>query len=350
MNAEKLWQPTDEQIAHARITQFTNELRAKYEQRFPDYKSVWRWSLANKETFWREVWRFCECVGDLGERVAIDGHKMPGVQWFPDGQLNFAENLLRRASTQSDRIALSFASETESRAMTWCELSGRVGAMQRALTNAGVRAGDVVASVLPNTPEAVIAMLGATSIGATWSSTSPDFGAAGVLDRFAQISPKVLFACDGYTYNGQWHSTVDRVSEIVAGLPGLEHVVRLSEVGNSVGAVYRDQAAVKTSAHSSGNSFTATGESRQAAPTELPWTEFLGGDLHEPTFERFPFNHPLFIVYSSGTTGKPKAIIHGAGGTLLQLVKEHALHGDLRVGDRLFYFTTTGWIMWQWLV
>ncbi|MGL5002015.1 MAG: AMP-binding protein, partial [Casimicrobium sp.] len=207
MNAEKLWQPTDEQIAHARITQFTNELRAKYEQRFPDYKSVWRWSLANKETFWREVWRFCECVGDLGERVAIDGHKMPGVQWFPDGQLNFAENLLRRASTQSDRIALSFASETESRAMTWCELSGRVGAMQRALTNAGVRAGDVVASVLPNTPEAVIAMLGATSIGATWSSTSPDFGAAGVLDRFAQISPKVLFACDGYTYNGQWHST-----------------------------------------------------------------------------------------------------------------------------------------------
>ncbi len=331
MNAEILWQPSAERVEHARITQFTQQLRQRYAQSFPDYTSLWRWSLANKDFFWRDVWKFVGGVGELGERTALDGHKMPGVRWFPDGQLNFAENVLRCASRPAfaDKDAIVFESEIERRTVTWRSLWLHVGAMQRALLAAGVRKGDVVASVLPNTPEAVVAMLGATSIGATWSSTSPDFGAAGVLDRFAQISPKILFATNGYTYNGQFHSTVERVGDIVAGLPTLTHVVNVPANGpdaRSGGIVH--------------------GPGVKA----LSWNDFIGSERFEPSFERFEFNYPLYVVYSSGTTGKPKAIIHGAGGTLLQLEKEHALHGDLRQGDRLFYFSTTGWIMWNWLV
>jgi acetoacetyl-CoA synthetase len=331
MSAEKLWQPSEEHIANARITQFTHELRAKYEQTFPDYWSLWRWSLANKEVFWREVWRFTECIGDLGERVAIDGHKMPGVQWFPDGRLNFAENMLRGFPGCDDEDALVSANESgESRRLSWRELRAQVAACACALHEAGVREGDVVASLLPNVPEAAIAMLAATSLGATWSSASPDFGAQGVLDRFVQIKPKVLFAVDGYFYNGKWNDTTERVSEIVSNLPSVEKVV-------FVGAARRDQHGASINLGS-----------RQAAST---WDAFLANPSpRDLTFTRVPFNHPLFIVYSSGTTGLPKAIIHGTGGTLLQLVKEHALHGDLKPRDRLFYFSTTGWIMWNWLI
>jgi acetoacetyl-CoA synthetase len=340
MNAEILWRPGAERIANARITQFANELRAKYEQRFPDYRSLWRWSLANKEVFWREVWRFCGGIGDLGERVAIDGHKMPGVQWFPDGRLNFAENLLRGYEGDANDDALVFANEIgEQRRLTWRELRAQVSACASALANAGVREGDVVASLLPNIPEAAIAMLATTSLGATWSSASPDFGARGVLDRFEQIKPKALFAVDGYFYNAKWTDTSERVQEIVAALPSLRTVVRVNN-GDAVGAARRDQTIA--------NEY---GRSGQAPPTTRSWNDFVANaPPRELTFTRVAFNHPLFVVYSSGTTGLPKAIIHGTGGTLLQLLKEHALHGDLKPRDRLFYFSTTGWIMWNWLI
>jgi acetoacetyl-CoA synthetase len=340
MNAEILWSPSAERVANARISQFTQLLREKYAQSFPNYHALWRWSLANKEVFWRELWQYTECVGELGERVAIDGHKMPGVQWFPDGRLNFAENLLRGFPGCDDEDALVFANESGgSQRTSWRELRAQVAACASALQLAGVREGDVVASLLPNIPEAAVAMLASTSLGATWSSASPDFGAQGVLDRFVQIAPKVLFAVDGYFYNGKWNDTTERVAEIVSKLPSLQWCVNV-ENRDAVGA-----------APPRSNSPITSVDRGIAAPTSRKWNDFLANaPARALTFNRVAFNHPLFIVYSSGTTGLPKAIIHGTGGTLLQLVKEHALHGDLKPRDRVFYFSTTGWIMWNWLI
>jgi acetoacetyl-CoA synthetase len=336
MKSDVLWQPSAERIANARITQFTDQLREKYEQRFPDYWSLWRWSIANKGAFWREVWRFCDGIGELGERVAIDGHKMPGAQWFPDGRLNFAENLMRGFDGDNNVDALVSRNEAgQERRVTWRELRTQVAACASALKRDGVGEGDVVASLLPNVPEAAIAMLATSAIGATWSSASPDFGAQGVLDRFTQIKPKVLFVVDGYFYSGKWNDTTERVDEIVAGLPSVERVVRV------VGEALPQSTDANATTYRGG-----------AAPTASDWDAFLENADANATleFNRLPFNHPLCIVYSSGTTGLPKAIIHGAGGTLLQLLKEHALHGDLKPRDRLFYFSTTGWIMWNWLI
>jgi acetoacetyl-CoA synthetase len=326
-DAEILWTPSAERVAGARLTQFTNRLREKYHQAFPDYWSLWRWSIANKEFFWRELWDECAVVGEQGARALVDGHLMPGAQWFPDAKLNFAENFLQH---RGDSDALVFWSEAGDRGrLSWDELRVQVARVQRSLLERGVAPGDVVASTLPNGPKAAIAMLATASIGAIWSSTSPDFGAQGVLDRFAQISPKVLFAVTSYFYNGKWIDTQPRLEEIVGQLPSLTTLVLVDQ---------------NRTAHNHAAVGVKGDLERQA------WKAFSENDATEPTFPKFPFNHPLFVVFSSGTTGLPKCIIHGAGGTLLQLVKEHALHGDHRAGDRVFYFSTTGWVMWNWLL
>ncbi|MDW8311993.1 MAG: acetoacetate--CoA ligase [Burkholderiales bacterium] len=316
MTAQPLWIPSHERCARARMTDFTERLRQRYGQRFPDYWSLWRWSLANKEVFWREVWDYCGIVGDPGQRVLEDGHLMPGARWFPEARLNYAENLLAHAAARADQPAIVFANERgEREVLTWRTLTARVSRRAQELRALGVGPGDVVASLLPNMPEAVVAMLATTSLGAAWTSTSPDFGIDGVLDRFGQLTPKVLFAVDGYPYNGTNHDVRAKVEAVAARLPSLVRVIEVP---------YRERHQVPR----------APEETANAA------LEFWRG----------PFAQPLYVVYSSGTTGLPKAMIHGAGGALLQIAKEHALHCDLHAGDRLFFFTTTGWMMWNWLV
>jgi len=292
--------------------------------RVPDYASLHRWSVESPEAFWRAVWRFCGVIGDTGsDRVVEHLDRMPGAVWFPDGRLNFAENLLRR---RDESPAVIFQGEDRiHRRLSHGELYDQVFRLRESLHTWGVVPGDRVAAFVPNLPESVVAMLAATSLGAIWSSCSPDFGVRGVVDRFGQIGPKVLFAADGYYYNGTSHDCLERLAEICAAIPSIERVVVIPycrsdvDVGRLPGAVRFEEA---------------------LAP--LP-----GGEI---PFEPFPFNHPLYILYSSGTTGPPKCIVHGAGGTLLQHVKEHQLQVDLKPDDRFFYFTTCGWMMWNWLV
>jgi acetoacetyl-CoA synthetase len=319
-----LWQPSPARIANANLTAFAKAVREHWGVPGSDYDDLHQWSVAQPEPFWRSVWSFCGVIGDPGDGPAlVDGNRMPGARWFPEARLNFAENLLRRRDRSP---AIVFWSEDRLKSsVSYAELYSEVSRLAQALAAAGVRPGDRVAAYMPNVPGTVIAMLATASLGAVWSSCSPDFGVQGVLDRFGQIEPKILFAADGYFYNGKTIDLVDRLKEIVKGMPSVEKVVIVP--------------------------YTQPRPKISGIPRAVNVHDLMAPYRpQEMTFERFPFNHPLFVMYSSGTTGVPKCIVHGAGGTLLQHLKEHHLHVDLKAGERLFYFTTCGWMMWNWLV
>jgi acetoacetyl-CoA synthetase len=305
------------------MTAFMRAVDAAYSTQISNYAALWRWSVENREIFWRTVWNFCGVIGDQGGAIVADGQRMPGARWFPEGRLNFAENCLRMRG--ADDALVFWGEDRVRRRLSRDELYAQVSRTVQALRAAGVKEGDRVAGFLPNLPETVIAALAAAAIGAIWSSCSPDFGVEGVVDRFGQIEPKVVFVADGYFYNGKTFDTLDKVGELRARIKGVEHLVVVpyvnapSDLSAPAGAVTLDQ-------------FLAP---------------FAPGEIE---FVRLSFGHPLYILYSSGTTGVPKCIVHGAGGVLLQHLKEHQLHTDVRAGDRIFYFTTCGWMMWNWLV
>ncbi len=317
-----LWVPSAGRIAAANLTTFMRAARSEWHAPVSDYAGLYRWSIEQPAAFWQALWAFAEIRGERGDAVLEDGDKMPGARWFPQARLNFAENLLRR---RDESAAIVFWGEDRvRRSLSWDGLYKEVARLAQALRAAGVGSGDRVAAYMPNMPETVVGMLATASIGAIWSSCSPDFGVQGVLDRFGQIEPKVLFSADGYYYNAKAHDSLDKLREIVARLPTLRRVVVVPYVTEHPALSSIDRA--------------------------LTLSAFLAGHAAgEIAFARLPFDHPLYIMYSSGTTGVPKCIVHGAGGTLIQHLKEHLLHTDLKPGDRLFYFTTCGWMMWNWL-
>ncbi|EKM24347.1 acetoacetate-CoA ligase [Vibrio harveyi] len=329
--SNKVWQPTEDRIEQANITQFIEHInRQGFE--LTNYSDLHQWSLEHNEHFWKEVWQFCDLIGTQGDTVKAQGESRwqspmqnRDAVWFPQAQVNYAENLLSLAEQQADELAIWFENERgDKQIYTWKQLCDEVSSVQQWLVECGIKQGDVVAGYLPHMPQTVIAMLATTSLGATWTSTSPDFGVESVIERFGQVKPKVLFTCDGYTFNGKTFDMSEKNHHIADHLDGLKQVCQIGYLKPHV-----FECDVCT--HDWQNIIN------QYSPAPLHYT-------------RVEFNSPLFVLYSSGTTGKPKCIVHSVGGTILNHLKEHQLHSDIQPKDRVFYYTTCGWMMWNWHV
>ena len=329
MNSKQpLWRPEKAAIASANVTGFARHCEKQRDVSLTNYDDLHRWSVEEPAAFWGAVWEFCGILGSRNSDAVVENvEKMPGARWFPEARLSYAENLLRTRG-QGEAIVFRAEDKVEAR-LTHVQLFESVARIAAALRREGVGPGDRVVGYLPNMPEAVIAMLATASIGAVWSSCSPDFGVQGVVDRFGQIEPKVMFVVDGYFYNGKTHSVMEKNAKVVASIPSIQRVV-VARLATLIGDADAEIGGVDKA---------------------VWWNEYAGGgETPELEFEQTPFDHPLYIMFSSGTTGVPKCIVHSAGGTLIQHMKEHQLHVGIKPGERLFYFTTCGWMMWNWLV
>ena len=321
--AKLLWKPTDKQIKKSNMYRFMKFINQTYNQNFKEYASLYDWSIENISDFWAAFWDFADIIHSKRYDQVIDNpKKMPGARWFSGAELNFAENLLRY---RDERAALIFKGEGQpSTRLTYAQLYDEVARLAKALKDLGIRPGDRVVGFMPNMPESMIAMLAATSMGAAWSSCSPDFGIKGVLDRFGQIKPRVLFTANGYFFKGKAIDSLERISNILKELPSIEKVVVVpyTEQEPNIGAV----------------------------ANAVHYQDFRSSESGlEIEFKQLPFEHPLYIMYSSGTTGLPKCMVQSAGGILVHHLKELMLHTDLKREDTIFYFTTCGWMMWNWL-
>ena len=318
-----LWTPSTQQIENSPMREFADYCSSRHSLNLEDYSALHLWSISEPEQFWDGLWDFCEVIGDKGNAIISDGDRMPGAQFFPEAKLSFAENLLRRKGSSP---AIIFRGEDKVKSkLSWDELHELVSKLQQAFVEQGVKSGDRIAAMVPNVPETIACMLAANSLGAVWSSCSPDFGEQGVLDRFGQIEPVLFITCDGYWYNGKEIDVSQKVGSIAPNLTAKKTII-ISYLGKAEEAAKR-------------------------VHNGISLTQFIAPyDSKAVSFKRLPFAHPLYILFSSGTTGIPKCIVHGQGGVLLQHLKEHKLHCGIRAGDRVFYFTTCGWMMWNWLV
>ncbi|MBN1574085.1 MAG: acetoacetate--CoA ligase [Deltaproteobacteria bacterium] len=325
MTSDKpLWKPSEERIKGTNMYRFMNYINERFSKDFKTYDPMWEWSIENIPDFWEAIWDFMNIVHSKKyDKVLVDGDKMPGAKWFVGAELNFAENLLRHA--KEDKTAIIFKGEAQDLVhVSYPELYDKVARLAKAMREMGIKKGDRVAGFMPNMPETIMAMLAATSIGAIWSSSSPDFGIKGVLDRFGQIEPKLIFTANGYSYNGKKFSSLEKIADILKDLPSIEKVVVVPYTEENA-----DISGVRNSVH---------------------LKDFMSDEKGlKIEFEQVPFDHPLYIMYSSGTTGLPKCMVQSVGGILVHHMKELMLHSDLKPEDRIFYFTTCGWMMWNWL-
>ncbi len=318
-----LWTPSEKLMSSCHLTAFQKAVETETNQSFANYDDLWRYSIDHMGDFWSRFWDYAGVIAEKGSRTLINADQMPGAQFFPDAKINWAENMLKR---RDDGIAIIARKEKgQETQITFAELSKRVAKLQNLLRHFGVTKGDRVAGHVPNSIEAIIGAIATSSLGAIWCSASPDFGLQGLLDRFGQIEPKVLITCDGYFYSGKTIDCLEKIKNLQAQLPSLEKTIVFSFVNDTPDLSNLENAVSLTEQES-----------------------YIS--VSEPDFERVEFNHPLFIMFSSGTTGIPKCIVHGHGGTLLQHMKEHQLQCDVRTNDRVFYFTTCGWMMWNWQI